>query len=627
MKMKKRKILLVACIVLVIALFVAHYNNSFSIDKVLESESYSYLPKNAKNYIKEYYEENKQVILTEKNKKENTPYLNPRFVEYLSLSKEEQKDSGDVPDIFTVDYIDTQSDTTNYPSKYDLRDVSGKNFLTPLKDQGDLNLCWSFTTVEQIESLLMVKANQPYNNNSTLFSTKHMDYATSSDGIIDYVNENRNRTVGEGGNFYISSVAASNAITMISDNKMPITEDAEKKELVDVLNYGNSLYEVDSTVVLPSFTGDYNSDEFTNYKNLIKQAVVESGGLYVGTQAPGYECSARNTDNKYVIKVDDTCDTNAGHALQVIGWDDNYDYSYCVSGNTHKPSSSCTASNRVTGKGAWLLRNSWGNNYSYVYLAYDSLNSDFGYVREVSSMSNSTWDNNYHKTMERLLRQYDYSYYDSKSFTKNVDTVEKVEKIKFFALGQNSSYKVSIVSNNEAYNNIKTITVDLPGIYTIDLSNQNVLLTDETFYVSISGINNSYFIVDSMSIFTSNVDTVPTIKTNGTFQKNLSASDYSFRVYSNTKEIPSNATINYSLYDELNNDVSSYLRVNHNKVAKNDTNTLVNIDNDIEEGKYTLKASYNTASEDIPITIGDPNNLREYFFAIFHISSTLQTLP
>ena len=614
MKMRKKTLLSIVFLVIVATLFALGYKASFSIDRVLESEAYSYLPKNAKNYIKKYYEDTNQVLLTEKNKKENTPYLNPRYIDYLALDTKKQQETGDIPDVFTIDYVAEES-TDTYPSKYDLRNVSGNNYLTPLKDQGDLNLCWSYTTTEQVESLLMLKSNKPYNSSSEILSTSQMDYATSSDGIKDYVNENRNRVFGEGGNFYIASVAASNAISLIPESKMPQTTSTEQKELVDVLNYGNSLYEVDSSVALPRFSGDYNSSEFQSYNNLIKKAIVENGGLYIGTQAPGYECSSRNNDNKYIIRVDDSCLKESGHALQVIGWDDNYEYTYCVDGNKHKPSTACSASDRITGTGAWLLRNSWGNNFSYVYLAYDSLNSDFGYIREVSDMRTKNWDNNYHKTLDKLLRQYEYFNTDSKSFTKNINTVEKVQKVKFFALGQNGTYTISIISDKEVYNNIKTINTDLPGIYTIDLSDKNILLTDSTFYVNISSTNNADLMIDSMSIFTKNVDSVPIIKTEGTFQRDLSNSDYLFRIYSNTKGIPSNSTINYSLYDELNNNVSDYLSVSYNKVAKNDTNTIVIIDKDIEEGKYILRANYNSASEDIPITIGDPNHIKVYYYA------------
>ena len=62
-----------------------------NIEYVLESKSYSYLPLEAKNYIKDIYDESGEIVLTEKNKEENKPYLNPEYIEYLELSEEERE--------------------------------------------------------------------------------------------------------------------------------------------------------------------------------------------------------------------------------------------------------------------------------------------------------------------------------------------------------------------------------------------------------------------------------------------------------------------------------------------------------------------------------------------------------
>ena len=59
-------------------------------------KSYSYLPEEAKEYIKEKYEETGEVILTEKNKEKNKLYLNPQYVKYLTYSEEEKDKFGRV---------------------------------------------------------------------------------------------------------------------------------------------------------------------------------------------------------------------------------------------------------------------------------------------------------------------------------------------------------------------------------------------------------------------------------------------------------------------------------------------------------------------------------------------------
>ena len=52
-------------------------NKEFKINSILSSEDYNYLPKQAKNYIKEVYEKTGNIILTEKNNEKDEPYLNP----------------------------------------------------------------------------------------------------------------------------------------------------------------------------------------------------------------------------------------------------------------------------------------------------------------------------------------------------------------------------------------------------------------------------------------------------------------------------------------------------------------------------------------------------------------------
>ena len=114
---KKVKFLLLAlmAILLICSCSLLFKNNSKQdIDKVLKGDAYSYLSPKAKEYIKEIYEKTGNILLTEKNKKENTPYLNPQYIDYLELDEEEKKKEGNIPVATIVDYmLDKNNDATN----------------------------------------------------------------------------------------------------------------------------------------------------------------------------------------------------------------------------------------------------------------------------------------------------------------------------------------------------------------------------------------------------------------------------------------------------------------------------------------------------------------------------------
>ncbi len=608
--MKKSRRLLFLAFFLMIGIGIFTFTQRFnhkSITKVLETKPYSYLSNEAKEYIKDVYEESGEIVLTEKNKEENKPYLNPKYVEYLEKSEEEQQAIELVPTPFVFEYSDTidKQDAT-LPSTYDLRNVNGNSYVTPIKDQGSLNLCWSFTTIEQIESLLMVKNRTPYNaNTSTMFSTRFLDYASSTNGITDYYNDYGTRLLTEGGNFLTSTIVAYNGLGLMNDSYMPFNYSTSTQELSTILNYSNSLYEVNSTIRVPMLTQTSTSTQRSSFVNTVKQLVMENGGAYVGTQGPGYSCSVDVGSGSALIRFDDGCLDTSGHAMQIIGWNDNYTYSYCKNTTTkmHTANTSNCNGTVVNGRGAWILRNSWGSSYPYVYLAYDSYDDDVYVFTNVSSMQKRNWDNNYHKEMDSF--QIYYGSGDTQYFVKSINTREKVQKVKFFAFGQNGTYKISVNSNSQAYNNIKTVTVAYPGIYTVDLSDKNVIIDGEEFSVSIESTNGIPLVQKSMTAFTSNVDTTPVIQSSiDSIELNKLTYDYTSRLYSYTKNIPSNSNITYQLFNSNNENVSNYISVSNRTVSKNDVNASLIIYSSIPVGAYTLKLSYQSATEEIPVLIG-----------------------
>ena len=142
-----KRIVLIAFLFIGVFISILVFNNNEKIDKVLKSSSYDYLPVEAKTYIKNIYKETGIIIKTEKNKEENLPYLNPKFIKYLSLSKEEKNEIDLIPEVYSIEYnYNKLKSNNNLPSSFDLRNVNGNNYLTPLINNSQTNSC-NFSSV------------------------------------------------------------------------------------------------------------------------------------------------------------------------------------------------------------------------------------------------------------------------------------------------------------------------------------------------------------------------------------------------------------------------------------------------------------------------------------------------
>lgn len=598
----KRNILKKVVFLLMVVLFVvitlgqiSNYLAKTKIDRVLKSSSYAYLSKEAKNYIKEVYEKTGNVVLTEKNKKENVPYLNPGFIQYLEMTDEEKKLEGVIPYSMITDYTKSSKVVGDnvIPDSFDSRNVDNNNYVTPNRDQGNLGLCWAFSTTSVFESYLMKKNNSPYSANTQLFSERQIDYATAYDGIVDYESEYVSfieRYLGDGGNFYVSTVAMANGVSLVDyDWKEYNDTDFSEMELYEVLNYDNSMYEVNSTVNMPylDFKELDESEESenlkTNFLNEIKNNIMKNGSAYVATY---YNDRCFYTDtalNNTVVDVDDYCASyGGGHALTVIGWDDNIEYDYCAD-TSHYSDDISNCSNVVTGKGVWILKNSWGEEYDpYPYLTYDSSYSSFHFITGATKTSERSWDNNYVVGSNLELTSsvnylYDMGIVDS----------EKLNAIKFISLSSNSTYSIEILTADGTYETYSASSV-LPGLITLDLSSENILINDDSLIFIDGG---EYYFADNVSVFTNNLSSDMFIDLSG--YEDLTISDNEIRMYSVTKNIPSNTKLVYKLLDENNNDVSSKIVVSNNIVAENNINPLISAFSDLESGEYTLSINYN----------------------------------
>ena len=276
-----------------------------------------------------------------------------------------------------------------------------------------------------------------------------------------------------------------------------------------------------------------NAEYNQNAQTLLKKAIYNYGGFIVNIRFPGVFKNTLNT-NDYLTY--DVTGNGIGHALHVIGWNDHYKYSFChyeyeglfvvnTSGsiNTETGELECRkfepiegvtpVLSKITGEGAWILKNSWGENENYVYLTYDSVIEE---ALAISKYSDIDYDNSV--VIRRLINNSDSKYY-----LENIFEEEKVTKIK---IGSSEPTNIDLYfSENGDLGNLTLFgnyNFDSGSYKTIDLSNENVRVNKDSVFV----INTNEYSID-ISLFTN-------------------SSTNSQKAYSND--------FNYSLDDTLTND-------------------------------------------------------------------------
>ena len=565
------------------------------INYVLAKSDYAYLPKEAQEYIRDVYNTTGEVMLTEKNKKEKMPYLNPIYVDYLTYNEEKKEEIDVIPDTTVIDYVgDTTKEDKAIPSSYDLRNVDGKNYVSPVGNQGNMGLCWTFGTTGAAESYLLKKGDTSYNSSSTLFSQRQIDYATANNGIKDYKSEYKSfidRGLGDGGNFYVSTVALANGVSLYNSNNFKAYSDTdyEKMELMDVLSYSKSDYEVNGTINMPINAYRASDDNLTadekvkreNYLNSVKSYLMKYGAAYVSTYMG---CSHNDSTLNSTLIDAYACSFTGGHAMSIIGWDDDIEYKYCVSNNQHYSYNS-NCSDVVSGKGVWIIKNSWGNyNTPYLYLTYDSYSSSISFITDMSSKDEKNWDNNYilgsnvSNGKDMLYRMY----------STKLKGNEKLEKIKFMTNSIDGEFDVLVRDVNGKIIT-KRVSSSTPSLVTVDFSNDNVVLNTNSL-AQIKASNSTSVFIDNVSFFTSN--TTDNVSVDFSKYEGKSFNSKNIRLYSDTKGIPSGTNIVYRLYNSSNEEVSSGYSVSNNVVAENNINANLYLDS-INSGNYVVKAFYN----------------------------------
>lgn len=543
--------------------------------------------------------------------------LNPDWVEYTNLSDDEKSKIDVIPEKFIVSNKKEEKtkfrflvrSNDDYPEYYNLNDLG---YSTRPRNQYGLGICWAFAGIASVESNMLINGLTNIEDPIT-FSERQMDYV----GVHkNYIQEGYNPYAIAGRTMPGMGGYTNTAFKLLETGMSPVSmeifgyfnEDKSVRPMNEIFNLDNIEYTVDGYVNLGSLIDSSTKEERDNWVESVKKHVMNHGAVAITTLGPlrTYAGSCiYGKDNNYMLNVNGDCNPsniNNRHAMAIIGWDDNYEYSYCrLNDETINDLTNCQ--NIVTGKGAFILKNSWGYTYPYPYFAYTS-NVDGAYG--VTKVSEKNWDVNYDYTKSNTSN---YEHRNSIiTYDRSNQVEEELVKISFYTNTKKSvKYDIYLKNSEEDYELLESVTTDQIGLNSIDID--NIKLTENNFSIKVTSDDGYVDLINAYTSYSEETeeklaDTI--IKTGTEYQVNFNE----FSLYTVTKNIEVGSIIQYKFKDKSGNNINNYVTIQNNIVLNNMVNPIITIKNPLPEGRITIETLYNNEVYDTEtIQVGELENL------------------
>ena len=417
------------------------------------------------------------VNATEKEESKHTPNVSSLTLKADKNVSKYFNAKGEEVDLSDLNTATFSRRRAQLPSKFDLRDESRS---TSVKDQGKHGFCWSFASIASMESNILTKQldnttgdklDLSESGGAWFSSNGTTDKSDSTYG--DHRNDPFNGTNGGIAEFAAESISSGYGAY---PEKLAKYEDIEN-------GYAEGL----------RYYSDYKFKDYSKLPediNLIKQRLMEKGAMYYT-----YACFWENyhtTEDGICTYSDNGTSVegeypSGGHAVSLIGWDDNFSKD-----NFHPDAG-------VKNNGAWLIKNSWGEewgNDGYFWVSYESVAYDFGQF-EMQDKDSFDTIHQHQISGENYMFGGDDTENPQYFSSANVFTANSTEELKqiCYTNAVNSNVKAKIYKLNENYTSPvdgKLLTefdsnVEYSGTHCLDVPGNITFNKGDKFSVVIEG--------------------------------------------------------------------------------------------------------------------------------------------
>ena len=392
-----------------------------------------------------------------------------------------------------------------YKEKYDLRE---DGLVTSVKDQHPFGTCWAFGMAAVMENSLLARGMGTYD-----LSEEHLSYFFSNrqnDPLGNTAND-KNTVAGNyhniGGNDYLASVFLSTWSGMTTEDDVPFpTDSSHTQDLTTEISADKAYHAVAylKDAMFSDYVVNKTEEERTASINRMKSWLMDGHAVsimlymtenYVNVNTSAY-CYPTTSSSKAI-----------NHIVTVVGWDDTFE------------ASNFQEASKVTNDGAWIIKNSWGENKGddgYYYLSYDDPNISNLVAVNAVTVSEQKYKNNYFYDGSSAISSITIQPKQSVSaiYTANAGNgkQEALGEVNVVSMSDNASYKIQVYtdltdpsnpeSGTAAYAQPHEFEQDIAGVRTIAIP--EVTLRQGSCYsvvITNNGSNNIKFGVEASTSY------------------------------------------------------------------------------------------------------------------------------